>query len=153
MKQQSNKSAAIYCRVATRAVSDKERSIKGQEEICRARAVQDGMEVVAVIHDAFASGATLKREGLQELLRLVRARKIGAVYVADLNRLSRRIDQIIVLKRIFQRYGVALVSDASTATSKFADGMTACFGAYYSALISEKTKQGILRKKMLTDKK
>lgn len=101
--------AAVYCRFGNvpredcvwlyaRTAAGEPDLLDLQIQILAEQAKQKGLTVVGTSQDA-ASGRSLDRPGLQEMLKAVREDKIGAVMVHDLSRLGRDWD---ILTHIFQ---------------------------------------------------
>ena len=108
MQENQNKKAIIYCRVSTSDQADNGQSIEAQEIICRREAEKDGYEVVGVIKDEGKSGSTLKRQGIQELIRKVMAKEVDIVVVIHSDRIARNTIDHITLRNLFKEKGVIL---------------------------------------------
>lgn len=81
-----------------------------QESRIRAQAEIHGRTVVRTFVDNGISGARKDRPALVELLSLVRRRKVKAIYVTALDRLSRKLSHLVELIDTFEQYGVALIT-------------------------------------------
>lgn len=92
--------AIIYCRVSTKK-DTQETSLKRQEEELLELAARCHFPVKAVIKEQ-ASGYDLDREGMIELLSLVKEQDIGAVLIQDETRIGRGNAKIAVLHCIFK---------------------------------------------------
>ena len=79
-------------------------------------------EMVDIIIEGGESAKSLLRPGVEQLLALVDARKIQAVVVAKLDRLTRRVKDLCELLERFERCGVALVSVAESLDTGSAAG-------------------------------
>lgn len=79
--------ALIYCRVSTNKTSQ-ETSLTRQEEELLKLADELGMEVVAIISEQ-ASGYELNREGIFEMLDLIKNQEMDAILIQDETRLGR----------------------------------------------------------------
>ncbi|MFD2443644.1 recombinase family protein [Bacillus sp. CGMCC 1.16607] len=99
--------AIIYCRVSTNKVTQ-ETSLKRQEEELIKLAEIQGYEIVSIIRDQ-ASGYELEREGIIEVLRLIKEDSIGALLIQDETRLGRGNTKIALLHCI-RKENVKLLS-------------------------------------------
>src|SRR5438128_7173615 len=90
-RQSSEKTAAVYARVSTADQADKGFSLPTQIEACRTLAHQDGYTVpdTHIFVDDY-TGMSLNRPQLKPLRALVQQRLVPAVFVYDLDRLSRK---------------------------------------------------------------
>jgi len=92
--------AIIYCRVST-AKDTQQTSLERQEEELIHLANSQGIVVVQVIKEQ-ASGYELEREGVLELLTLIKSRQIEAVLIQDETRLGRGNAKIALLHCILK---------------------------------------------------
>lgn len=99
--------AIIYCRVSTNK-DTQETSLKRQEEELVLLAKQYHFEVVSIIREQ-ASGYDLDRDGILELLDLLKEKTIQAVLIQDETRLGRGNAKIALLHCIMKE-GVKLYS-------------------------------------------
>jgi len=101
--------AAIYARVSTTDQADKGYSLPTQLEACQAMARQEGYAVPEshIFVDDY-TGTSLNRPQLTPLRDLVRQRLVQAVFVYDLDRLSRKLAHQLLLSEEFEPAGVAL---------------------------------------------
>lgn len=97
--------AAVYLRSAQKD-SD---SIGIQRTQLREFAARNGMKVTAEFVDAGISGTTMKRPGLQALLKVAEKHKFDALLVYDLPRLSRSIHGFCSLLIKLHRLGVKVI--------------------------------------------
>lgn len=97
----------VYSRSATKEPATKERLLE-DEQRCIALAKENGVKNLKIIRDFGASGMTLKRKGMTKLLRLVREKKVSAIYVKHPDRLSRSTLDYIQMRKLFEKKGVAL---------------------------------------------
>ncbi|MGH8064533.1 MAG: recombinase family protein [Candidatus Entotheonellia bacterium] len=79
--------------------------------------------LMKIIADEGMSAKSLNRPGLQELMALVEGRRVQAVIVYKLDRLTRSVKELNTLVELFDKRGVAVVSlqeslDATTATGR-----------------------------------
>lgn len=94
-----------------------------QYEACAAFAKSRGYQILDErFDDEGHSGASLDRPALQRLLTLIRSRRIAAVVVHRLDRLSRRVLDCATLTKDFQESGVRLLVTAMPELSRGAAG-------------------------------
>jgi site-specific DNA recombinase len=101
--------AAIYAHVSTTDQADKGYSLPTQIEACQAMAQQEDYTVPDshVFVDDY-TGTSLNRPQFTLLRDLVRQRLLQAVFVYDLDRLSRKLAHQLLLYEEFEHAGVAL---------------------------------------------
>jgi DNA invertase Pin-like site-specific DNA recombinase len=87
--------AIIYCRVST-TKETQETSLARQEEELLGLAESYGFEAVRIIKEQ-ASGYDLEREGILELLELIKDKSIGALLIQDETRLGRGNAKVAIL--------------------------------------------------------
>lgn len=92
--------AIIYCRVST-TKETQETSLSRQEEELLNLAGKNGFEVVNVIREQ-ASGYDLERDGILELLDLIKNKEIKVVLIQDETRLGRGNAKIAILHCILK---------------------------------------------------
>ncbi|USK40752.1 recombinase family protein [Cytobacillus firmus] len=92
--------AIIYCRVST-TKDTQETSLSRQEEELLKLAEKHDFEVVKVIREQ-ASGYDLERDGILELLDLIKKKDINVVLIQDETRLGRGNAKIAILHCIFK---------------------------------------------------
>ena len=92
--------AIIYCRVST-TKETQETSLARQEEELLRLAANYGFEVAHIIKEQ-ASGYDLEREGILELLELIKDKKIGTLLIQDETRLGRGNAKVAILHCILK---------------------------------------------------
>lgn len=97
--------AIVYCRVSTNKETQ-ETSLKRQEEELTQLASQYQLNVVSIIREQ-ASGFDLERDGILELLDLLKKKTVQAVLIQDETRLGRGNAKIALLHCILKE-GVKL---------------------------------------------
>lgn len=85
------KLAVLYLRTSAESQVDRQ-GPKVQEDQCRAYAMANGMEVVAVLHEAATTGKTDKRPRFAEALVMVEDGEADAVIVSTVDRLARTLN-------------------------------------------------------------
>jgi DNA invertase Pin-like site-specific DNA recombinase len=114
--------AVIYTRVSTERQAESGLSLDHQLTKCRALAVVNDYEVTEEITDAGVSAATLDRPGVDRVLALVRARKVEAILIAKLDRLTRSVKDLADLLKDLSQKHVALVSASESLNTETAGG-------------------------------
>lgn len=153
MAQQNERRGAVgYVRVSTQEQADKGVSLTNQKAKLEAYCELNGLDLIRVIEDAGASGKDLKRDGMQELLSLVRSGRAGAVVVYKLDRLSRRVLDTLALIESFEKAGVEFHSinerlDTSTALGRFFLNLTAALAQMERDVLRERTSDALQGKK------
>lgn len=99
--------AIIYCRVSTKK-DTQETSLFRQEEELTALANKSGFEIVEVIREQ-ASGYELDRDGILNLLSLIKEQGINVILIQDETRLGRGNAKIAILHCILKE-GIKLFS-------------------------------------------
>lgn len=97
------KRAVIYARSAAGTKGDLDKQVK----MCTKRARKDGYAVDRVFADR-ASGLNPNREGIQQVVLMAENHEVDAVYVTDIARLSRDIDDLDVITNLIRGNGVEL---------------------------------------------
>ena len=114
--------AVIYTRVSTEGQAESGLSLDHQLTKCRALAVVNDYEVAEEITDAGVSAATLDRPGVARVLALVRTRKVEAILIAKLDRLTRSVRDLADLLEDLSQKHVALVSASESLNTETAGG-------------------------------
>lgn len=99
--------AVIYCRVSTNKESQESSLIRQENELIKL-AEKEGFEIVKVIKDQ-ASGYELEREGILEVLELIKNNPIDLLLIQDETRLGRGNAKIALLHCI-NKEGVTIYS-------------------------------------------
>lgn len=148
---------AIYTRVSTEEQSREGVSLAHQESKCRAQASVHDWEVVGHYQDAGKSAKSLKRDGIQELIELVRNKEVDAVIIYKLDRITRSISDLDFLIQLFNKKGVALVSvqdaiDTSTASGRLVLHLLGTVSQWEREQISERVSHALQFKKEQSEK-
>lgn len=114
--------AVIYTRVSSEAQAESGLSLEHQLTKCRALATVHDYTIVDEITDAGQSAASLDRPGMARILAMVKARKIEAVIVAKLDRITRSVRDLADLLERFSKAHVALVSASDSLNTESAGG-------------------------------
>src|SRR5687768_10814177 len=83
--------AVGYVRVSTERQAGEGVSLDAQEAKIRAMVAVQDAQLVELVVDAGASGKNMERPGLVRVLALVEARKVDAVIITKLDRLTRSV--------------------------------------------------------------
>jgi len=134
-----------YIRVSTDEQAKTGISLEAQESKIRGYAQLNDLDLLKVIRDEGESGKDLKREGIQEIIWLVKDKKIDGIIVYKIDRLSRKVIDTLNLIEQFDKNGVAFHSiteriDTKTATGRFFITILSALAQMERDLISERTK-------------
>ncbi len=126
-------------------------SATAQEERIRAQAIVRGCELTEIITDVDESGKSLRRSGIQFLRDMVKARRVEAIIVCKLDRLTRSVSDLNQLMKETEKGDAALISlseslDTKSATGRFIVTIIGAISEWERGTISERTKT-ILRHK------
>jgi site-specific DNA recombinase len=137
-----------YVRVTTEDQARDGVSISAQQAKLEAYCLVKDWTLVQVIRDEGYSAKSLKRPGLETLLALVEARRVAAVIVYKLDRLTRSVSDLDKLVRLFDRHHIALVSlqeslDATTATGRLMMNLLASVSQWEREVIGERTRDAM----------
>lgn len=138
----------IYCRVST-TKETQETSLARQEEELTLLAKKKELEVVKVISEQ-ASGFDLEREGILELLSVIKEKEIEAILIQDETRIGRGNAKIAILHCILKE-GIKLFSIAHNGELQLSDSDTMVLNIvsmveeYQRKLHNIKIKRGMKR--------
>lgn len=137
--------AIIYARVSTEEQGENF-SIPSQIAAARRYASDRGWQVVAELSDMIPGG-TLDRPALRKVRDLIAVRAIDAVIVYHLDRLSRNVAQMLLLRDEMYSAGVALHvvtrgQSADTAEGRLFDTIEGAFAEFERLKIAERSKRG-----------
>ena len=141
-----------YARVSTDKQAGKGCSLEAQEEKIRAMAVVHSADLRDVIVDGGESAKSLQRPGMQRLLGLVENKKVDAVVVAKLDRLTRSVKDLCALLELFEKRGVALISvaeslDTGSAAGRLVITIMAAVSQWERETIGERTRDALSHKR------
>jgi DNA invertase Pin-like site-specific DNA recombinase len=140
-----------YARVSTEKQADHGVSLEAQTGKIRAMALVHGAELSEIIVDGGESAKSLNRPGMARLLALVDSRKVQAVIVAKLDRLTRSVKDLCELLELFERRGVALISvaeslDTSSAAGRLVLNIMTAVSQWEREAIGERTRDALRHK-------
>ena len=144
--------AVAYVRVNSDQQAESGLSLEHQQEKCRALATVHDYQLIDVIVDAAESGKTLDRPGMARVLAMADARKVDAVLVAKLDRITRSVRDLADLLDRFARGRVALVSASESLNTETASGrmvvrMLAVIAEWEREAIGERTRDALTAKR------
>lgn len=155
-RAKSPRIVAVYCRVSHEDQAASGLGLESQEARCRAYVdamglAENGAEVRLFV-DAGISGATMSRPALQELLGLVASRKVEAVIVAKIDRVSRKLRDLLDIVDTLTSKSVAFhcVServDTSTAMGRAMLSLLGTFAEFEREQIRERTRSAAAAKR------
>lgn len=138
--------AVGYCRVSTEEQAREGISLEVQEDKIKKYAELHNLNLVKNIVDEGKSGKDLNREGINEILSLIKGREINHIIVYKMDRLTRRtFDLLYLVEEIFKKNKVQFHSiteriDTSTAQGNFFLTIIGAMAQMERDLISERTK-------------
>jgi len=140
-----------YIRVSTDEQAREGISLENQKAKIAAYCELNDLSLVEIIEDAGKSGKDLNREGMQSLLERIKGRKIEAVVVYKLDRLSRRVKDTLTLMDLIEKKSVAFHSitekiDTKSAMGKFFINIMASMNQWERDTISERTRDALQHK-------
>jgi site-specific DNA recombinase len=108
---QAPKYIALYCRVSTDEQAREGVSLEEQQERLKAycRAMGWSQEVVLYIDDGYSAKST-ERPQLNKLMKSIKTGQVSKVMVTKLDRMSRRLLDLLTLIDIFQEHQVSFIS-------------------------------------------
>lgn len=141
-----------YVRVSTDEQSSSGAGLQAQRQAIEAECKRRGWEIVRVVEDAGFSAKDLKRPGIQEALRVLKAGDAKALVAAKLDRLSRSMIDFTGLMATAQKQGWALVAldcavDTTTPAGEAMANVLATFAQFERRLISQRTRDALAVKR------
>lgn len=137
-----------YVRVSTKDQAESGLSLESQEAKIRAMATVKGVTLAEVLIDRAESAKSLDRPRVQDLLAMIRARKIAGVIIAKLDRLTRSVRDLGALVDLFQAHEVSIIStyetlDTTTANGRMILNITATIAQWEREVICERTRDAL----------
>lgn len=142
-----------YIRVSTEEQAESRAGLDAQRDAIGAEAaLRDDFELVDVICDAGYSAADMKRPGLQEALRRLKAKEADGLVVAKLDRLSRSVMDFAQIGQWAekQKWAIILLDfglDTSTPVGEMMATLLAIFAQFERRMIAERTRDAMAAKK------
>lgn len=141
-----------YIRVSTEDQATNGYGLAAQEDSVRSYCQAMGYELAGIIHDDGQSGFTMERPGLQEVCRLAGSGRLARVVVYKLDRISRRLRDILnLVEGELEPAGASIVSvkeqfDTSSPTGRLMFQLLGSFAEFERSLITARTMDGRKRK-------
>lgn len=140
-----------YIRVSTDEQAQDGVSLDVQRKRIEQYAELYDIELVAIIEDAGASAKTMKRDGLQTALTMLREGKADALLVAKLDRLTRNVRDLgELIEGYFGKYRLLSVADhidTSSATGRLVLNVLGSVSQWEREQIAERTAAALQYKK------
>ena len=141
------KKAALYTRVSTLEQVQFGYSIGEQKERLKNYAQSQDFSIVDIYSDEGISGKSLIRPAMERLINDIKANKINIVLIYKLDRLSRRVKDVLELVELFDNYNVTLFSlneniDLSSPFGRASLKMSATFSEFERETIVERMQMG-----------
>jgi site-specific DNA recombinase len=143
--------AAGYIRVSTDEQAREGYSLDAQRHAIEAHCAAQGWKLTQVYEDAGVSGKSKNREGLRMLLADAERGDFQRVVFLRLDRLSRRLRDVLEVSDDLERNGVLLVSiregiDGGTSTGRMHRNILGTFAEFERETIIDRIKSGIKEK-------
>ncbi len=137
----------MYCRVSTLEQATEGYSIGVQKEKLKHYANAQSYEIAGIYSDEGFSGKNLARPEMERLLCDVKSDKIDVVLIYKLDRLSRKVKDVLELVELFDKFSVSLYSlgenlDLSSPFGRAALKMSATFSELERETIVERMEMG-----------
>ena len=145
-----SKRVAIYCRVSTIEQAQEGYSVDEQRRRCIEYCEKEGHEVFKVYEDRGISGKNISgRPGLKDLLKDANAGKFDLVIVWKLNRISRRLIDILNIVDTLDKNKIAFRSltesfETETPAGKLQLNIMGAIGEFERGTIAENVKMGMM---------
>lgn len=157
MRTEEKKIAIGYGRVSSIEQKLSGISISLQQEKIRLQAQLTDFQLDEIILDEGMSAKNLNRFGIQKIISLVKAKKIQAVIIYKLDRLTRRVKDLGFLIELFNKYNVTLISvrdslDTQSAAGRLVINILGSIGEWERDTISERTSEALQHKRSLQEK-
>ena len=146
-----DKRTAAYIRVSTEEQVKDGFSLESQEEKCNLQAKLKELAAPEVYADPGISGAEAIRPACQRLIKDIRAGRVSHVVVWRLDRLTRRLKELLEFVDLTREYGVRFISlsesiDTDSAGGRLFIKIMGSFNEYFLELQSENTRAGLQKR-------
>ncbi len=144
-----NKRVAIYCRVSTIEQAEEGYSIDEQNIKIREYCEKEGHEIYNLYEDRGISGKNItNRPGIKQLLEDATKNKFDLVVVWKLNRISRKLLDILNIVDLLNKYNIAFRSltenfETETPSGKLQLNIMGAIGEFERETIAENVKLGL----------
>jgi DNA invertase Pin-like site-specific DNA recombinase len=147
-KEEGDVKTIGYIRVSTEEQAREGISLENQRAKIEAYCRLNDLELVEILKDAGKSGKDLNRDGAHVLIEMVKGRKIEAVVVYKLDRLSRMVKDTLTIMDLIEKKGIAFHSimekiDTKTATGRFFLNIVASMAQWERDTIAERTRDAL----------
>ncbi len=137
-----------YVRVSTEEQRSSGAGLEAQRVAIGAECERRGWELADVLEDAGASGRSLKRPGVREVLGRLERGEASALVVAKLDRLSRSMLDFAGVMATAKKQGWAVVAldcavDTTTPAGEAMAHVLATFAQFERRLIGERTREAL----------
>lgn len=145
-----NKKVAIYARVSTVEQAEDGYSIDEQERLLKEYCDKHNLEVYKTYSDRGISGKDIKhRPELKQMLKDSEENKFDMVLVWKINRLSRKLADVLKMVELFEKNNVTFKSysepfETNTPAGKMQFQMMALIGEFERGTIAQNVKMGML---------
>ncbi|MFQ4181535.1 resolvase [Clostridioides difficile] len=145
-----SKRVAIYCRVSTVEQAEEGYSVDEQRRRCIEYCEKEGHEVFKVYEDRGISGKNISgRPGLKDLLKDANDKKFDLVVVWKLNRISRRLIDILNIVDTLDKNSIAFRSltesfETETPAGKLQLNIMGAISEFERGTIAENVKMGMI---------
>jgi site-specific DNA recombinase len=142
-----------YVRVSTEEQAKHGISLDMQRSKIAAYAALEDMDLIEIVADEGISGCNIKgRLGIQQVLDMVKSKRVKAVVVYKLDRLARNTIEALQVAKLMDRNGVALHSiteklDTKSAMGRFFFTLMASLGEMERGIIAERIRSAMSRKR------
>ncbi|WP_338631020.1 recombinase family protein [Clostridium baratii] len=146
----NRKKVAIYARVSTVEQAEEGYSIDEQDRLLREYCEKQEWEIYRTYSDRGISGKDIKhRPELKQMLKDSEENKFDMVLVWKINRLSRKLADILKMVEIFEKNNVTFKSysepfETNTPAGKMQFQMMALIGEFERGTIAQNVKMGML---------
>jgi site-specific DNA recombinase len=140
-----------YVRVSTDEQAREGISLDNQRAKIEAYCQLHGLDLAEIIEDEGKSAKDLNRDGMKGLVRLIERRRIKAVVVYKIDRVSRKVIDTLSLIELMEKHGIAFHSitekiDTRSAMGRFFLNIMASLAQMERDLISERTRDALRHK-------
>lgn len=145
-----SKRVAIYCRVSTIEQAEEGYSIDEQSVKIREYCEKEGHEIYKLYEDRGISGKNISnRPGIKQLLNDATENKFDLVIVWKLNRISRKLLDILNIVELLNKHSIAFRSltesfETETPSGKLQLNIMGAIGEFERETIAENVKMGMI---------
>lgn len=147
----TNRKVYGYARISKEEANSVSLDVQ-RSKIAAYAAVTDREPVHEIITDDGYTGANLNRPGFQRLRAVIERGEVAAIIVAKLDRLSRRLKDVVRIVELCEKHRIALLSvheslDTSTAVGRLMLNILASCAEFELENIRERTTNAIAHKR------